>query len=60
MKFDIAWKCHSCGELRLDRNISVISYPYKDFPNATINKRYCNDKLDCYKKAVEKSKTGKV
>lgn len=54
------WNCEICREERPDANISVLTYPLKDLPRSTRNLKYCNDRDECHKKAIEKSKTGKI
>lgn len=57
------WKCEICGKIRHDSDISVLTYGLIDFKGickARRHLKYCKDSPECYKIAVEKSKTGKV
>lgn len=54
---NLTWKCVICGEERPDNEINVLTYPLKGLPGAEVNLKYCT-KDECYKKALEKAKTG--
>jgi len=54
------WICQICREERPDKRISVLSYPMKDFPNATINTKYCNDNPKCWEGAQVKKEKGEM
>lgn len=54
------WRCDMCGDERPDHRISVLTYGIGNFPGAERNLKYCNDKDECYEKAVAKSRTGKI
>ena len=47
----LTWKCHICGELRPDANISVLTKPLVigGRPCGQQNIRYCNDNPQCIK-----------
>ena len=55
-----SWRCDICKEERPDSVISVLTYPLKNLPDAEYNLKYCNDKDECYKGALDKSKTGEI
>jgi hypothetical protein len=57
---NMTWKCGVCGKERPDEAIDVFTYPLKGLPGGEVNLKYCTDNPDCFKGAVEKSKTGKI
>lgn len=46
---DLAWTCHICGELRLDKFISVRKIKHTMYVE---NVRYCNDRSECCNKVL--------
>lgn len=57
--YPLTWTCSICDKWRLDAKISLHSIPIisPSLGNiGTENIRYCNDNLDCQKKAKEESK----
>lgn len=60
MNNNFTWKCEICGKERPDEDIDVLTYPLKDLPGGERNLKYCSDNDDCWKKAIEKSKTQKI
>ena len=54
------WNCEICSKRRLDKFISVITYPLKGLPGATRNLKYCNDSPGCERLARQTAKTGKI
>ena len=54
------WHCGICKRERADEAISIISFPMKGLPGATINIKYCNDDPKCYQGVMKKKEKGEI
>lgn len=59
-ELNLEWKCEACGKTRKDADISVHSYQYNtessvhgDSIKLQRNIKFCNDNMDCFKRAKE-------
>jgi len=57
---NLTWHCEICKKEREDSKISVLTYQLEGLEGAERNLKYCNDNQDCYLKALNKAKTGKI
>lgn len=48
----MTWKCHLCGQMRQDKDISVYKrYCFLEYGQLQLNIRYCNDNPTCFELA---------
>jgi len=55
---NLTWTCHVCDKERPDEKIGVATGILKDFANARINIRFCNDNATCTEVAREHALRG--
>lgn len=54
------WRCWSCGQMRPDPKIDVVSYPIEGLPGSKKNYKYCNDKPECLANIETMRKEGRI